>query len=355
MQLSEPEGRPAGAQRLTNSQLAEMLFRASEQSEGHLVRALHRAHAAAFTWPVSAYDLHQRGEDLTRLSLVGPRIAAIIRGWIDSAVPAPEPPPERAGFLSMAEVGEMIVKPLPLRGDLHMHSTWSDGGSEITDLADAARALDYEYIGITDHSVSLKVAGGMDADRFGQQRREIDQINAALESGGASLRVLQGIEMDLDLGGAGDMDGATLAALDHVIGSFHSKLRLKEDQTERYLAAVENRDVHILGHPRGRMYNRRVGLACDWPRVFARAAELGKAVDIDSFPYRQDLDVELIRIAVAEGTLLNISSDSHAASQFWHVEIGVAAATLAGAPLERVINTWSLERIREWVGSLRES
>src|SRR5213596_1455376 len=126
---------------------------------------------------------------------------------------------------------------------------------------------------------------------------EIANVNAALSKSAPHVTVLRSIEMNLNPRGEGDMSPGSLRSLDLVLGSFHSKLRVTEDQTARYLAALRNPHVHILGHPRGRVYNFRLGLAADWERVFAEAARLDKAVEVDAYPDRQDLDVKLLTLA----------------------------------------------------------
>jgi histidinol phosphatase-like PHP family hydrolase len=157
--------------------------------------------------------------------------------------------------------------------------------------------LGYEYVAVTDHSKGLRIAGGIDEEALAGQGREVDALNDSLASQGRRFRVLRSLELNLRPDGTGDMDPEARGPLDLVLGSFHSSLRVKEDQTDRYLAALENPDINVLGHPRGRMYNFRVGLNADWAVVFERAAEVGKAVEIDCFPYRQDLDVRLLRLA----------------------------------------------------------
>src|SRR5205085_5583825 len=140
----------------------------------------------------------------------------------------------------------------------------------------------------------------------------------------AKTKVLSSIEMNLNPRGEGDMDPPALAALDIVLGSFHSALRTKEDQSPRYLAALRNGDVQILGHPRGRIYNYRLGLKADWSRVFAGAAKLGKAVEIDCYPDRQDLNLRLLKIARDEGTRVSLGTDSHHPWQLEFIELGLA-------------------------------
>ena len=179
------------------------------------------------------------------------------------------------------------------------------------------------YIAITDHSKGLKIAGGIDEMALAKQGEEIAAVNAATQSSGGKITVLRSIEMNLNPRGEGDMEPESLRQLDLVLGSFHSSLRKMEDQTDRYLSALRNPDVHVLGHPRGRIYDFRLGLTADWMRVFAEAARLDKAVEIDSYPDRQDLNLTLYALLGAKecasllaptriipGSLVSLSSDS---------------------------------------------
>jgi histidinol phosphatase-like PHP family hydrolase len=219
-----------------------------------------------------------------------------------------------------------------LRGDLQMHTRWSDGSGTIAEMAAAAANRSYEYIAITDHSKALKIAGGIDERALKRQGVEIAKVNAALSKSAKHLTVLRSIEMNLNPRGEGDMSSDSLRSLDLVLGSFHSALRTTEDQTERYLAALRNPQVHILGHPRGRIYNFRIGLKADWPRVFAEAARRGKALEIDCYPDRQDLNVELLKIARDEGTRISLGTDAHHDWQLEFIDLGLAAALHAKIP-----------------------
>jgi histidinol phosphatase-like PHP family hydrolase len=149
------------------------------------------------------------------------------------------------------------------------------------------------------------------------------------------------------------MDPGALARLDLVLGAFHSKLRVTEDQTDRYLAAVRNPDVNVLAHPRGRRFNVRPGLSADWARVFDQAARLDKAVEIDGFPDRQDLDVELLRLARDHGVRISIGTDAHSVSELGHMEFGLAAAALAGIERERILNYLPVGDVLAWAREVR--
>jgi putative hydrolase len=183
---------------------------------------------------------------------------------------------------------------------------------------------------------------------------EIDRVNADLAGSGAPFRALRSIEMNLSPEGEGDMDPAVLGGLDLVLGAFHSKLRTTEDQTERYVAAVRNPTVHVLAHPRGRRWSARPGLRADWPRVFAAAAEAGTAMEIDAFPDRQDLQVDLLRVARDAGTWISIGTDAHHPEELAFLELGMAAALQAGLPLERVLNLLPVDEVMAWAAAKRD-
>lgn len=235
-----------------------------------------------------------------------------------------------------------------------MHTQWSDGSGTVEDMARAAAERGYEYIAITDHSKGLKIAGGIDERQLRQQAEEIDAVNASMRAEGRGMEVLRSIELNLNPRGDGDMDPRSLRDLDLVLGCFHSALRKKEDQTERYLSALRNPDIQILGHPRGRIYNFRLGLTADWERVFGLAAELDKAVEIDGYPDRQDLNVDLLKLAKKAGCRISMGTDSHDPLQLRFMEYSLAAASLAGIPGDRILNFMTAPELRHWVATLRE-
>jgi histidinol phosphatase-like PHP family hydrolase len=287
---------------------------------------------------------------------VGPHIAKQLAAWIDQSHDRLRPPAIRRDFLTRADA-RVILRSNPewanrLQGDLQMHTTWSDGSGSVRDMAEAAKERGYSYIAITDHSKGLKIAGGIDEKALGKQAREIAGVNRVLQSAG--MTVLRSIEMNLNPRGEGDMDPKALALLDLVLGAFHSALRTKDDQTERYLAALSNPNIQILGHPRGRIYNFRLGLKADWPRVFAKAARLDKAVEIDSYPDRQDLNVALLKVAKKAGVRISIGTDAHHPEQLEFVELGLAAALKARIPAERIVNFMDLPQLRAWILKVRE-
>jgi histidinol phosphatase-like PHP family hydrolase len=342
---------------LRNRQLAELLALAAERSDGNKQRAFRRAARRALMWPAEASDLAAQGRSLTELVAVGPFIARQLGDWLRDPPAVPDPPPLRSGFQSYAEARALVAQhpewERGLRADLQMHTTYTDGGGTIEEMVEGARPLSYEYIALTDHSKQLKIAKGMDEDGFAKQDREIDDLNVALEARGDRLRVLRGIEMNVSPEGAGDMDERFLADRDIVLGAFHGQLRKKEDQTERYLKALANPTVDVHAHPRGRIWNFRLGLTADWRRVVERATELGKALEIDAYPDRQDLDVELLRHAATTGCRISIGTDAHTPGELYVIWIGVAAAIRAGLKREQILNYQGRDALQTWIRERR--
>ncbi len=235
-----------------------------------------------------------------------------------------------------------------------MHTRWSDGSGTIAEMADAASERSYEYIAITDHSKGLKIAGGINERDLEKQGAEIAKLNTSLRKSGRSLAVLSSLEMNLNKRGEGDMSRESLSAVDLVLGSFHSSLRIVEDQTDRYLAALRNPHIQILGHPRGRIYNFRIGLRADWSRVFAEASRLDKALEIDCYPDRQDLNVRLLKIAREHGTRISLGTDAHHPWQLEFIELGLAAVLRAKLPPQRIVNFMPLMDLKNWIESVRD-
>jgi histidinol phosphatase-like PHP family hydrolase len=343
---------------LTNRQIAELLVLQGEREEGYKRKAFFRAAHSAFIWPEEAAVLLEENGSLTELPGIGPSLSKTLAAWINDPPELQPADPLRRNFLTLTEARDVIAsRPewrAKLKGDLQMHTTWSDGAGSVRDMADAAIGRGYEYIAITDHTKGLKIAGGIDEIELARQAEEIDALNEEFRHKEINFRVLRSVELNLSPTGEGDLDCAFLDDLDIVLGSFHSKLRVKEDQTARYLAALENPCVQILGHPRGRVYNYRIGLKADWTKVFARAAELDKAVEIDAYSDRQDLDVELLQIAKQEGVRISFGSDSHHPWQLLSLDLALGAAILAGIPEDRIINFMSTDELLGWVKSVRQ-
>ncbi|HKX33981.1 MAG TPA: PHP domain-containing protein, partial [Actinomycetota bacterium] len=311
-----------------------------------------RASRASRFWREEAGEVAGSGRPLTELHAVGPWVAARIEAWLEDP-PATEPDETRRGFLTYAEVRRTLDADLSWEAtpcaDLQMHTTWSDGTLPLEDMVEAARSLGRSFVAVTDHSQALTIASGMSPAELAEQARVIDALNRGFEEDGDAFRVLRSMEVDLFPDGTLDMGDESLTGLDLVLGAFHSELRSKEDQTERYLAALRQPRLHVLAHPKARMFGRRVGLVADWRRVFADAARLGKALELDATVWRQDLNVELATLAREEGVeWFTIGSDAHAARELELLPFGMAIAALAGIPRERILNYRSLESVRGW-------
>src|SRR5438067_2327502 len=348
----------SGRASLSNADIAELLALAAETAKMPLQKALRRASRKAFLWTEEAVILAEQGRSLTELPAIGPVLERIIRIWIAEPPEVPVPPEVRTGFLTLTEArAALAANPScveGLNGDLQMHTQWSDGSGNIEEMARAALDRGYGFIAVTDHSKGLKIAGGIDEEQLQQQANEIDMVHEKLRAEGLDFQVLRSIELNLDPRGSGDMDREAVARLDLVLGCFHSALRKKEDQTERYLAALRNPDIHILGHPRGRIYNFRLGLEADWPRVFAEAARLDKAVEIDCYPDRQDLNVELLKFAREHATRISLGTDAHHPWQLEFIDVGLAAALRARIPDDRILNFMPRGELQAWTQRLRD-
>ncbi len=258
------------------------------------------------------------------------------------------PPPMREDMGEIALAREEglpeIVQVADLRGDLHMHSDWSDGKRTIREMAEAAIARGYGYIAITDHSGGLGVANGLHPERIRVQRAEIDAVNAEVKP----FRVLQGIEVEVRADGTLDLPDDILAELDWVNASVHSGLRQERERlTVRALAAIRHPCVDVLSHPTGRIIGGRAGGDFDLEALYAAAAETGTALEINADPARLDLRDVHARAAVAAGCMLTIGSDAHDVPGLANVYYGVGVAQRAWVPPDRVVNALSLEALLE--------
>ncbi|RXZ71926.1 PHP domain-containing protein [Agromyces albus] len=241
-----------------------------------------------------------------------------------------------------------------LKGDLHSHSEWSDGTTRIEVMGRAARQAGLEYLVVSDHSPSLRVANGLSSERLIEQLQVLDELNEKLDG----IRLLPGIEVDILLDGALDQTTDMLDRLDLVVASVHSKLRMESrEMTARMLRAIEHPYMNVLGHCTGRLVEGSRGTrpqsTFDAPAVFAACAEHGVAVEINSRPERQDPPDELIQLALDAGCLFSIDSDAHAPGHFGFLDLGAARAEANGVPAERIVTTWPADRLVEWARARR--
>ncbi|HMD47133.1 MAG TPA: PHP domain-containing protein [Acidimicrobiales bacterium] len=317
----------------------------ADRAESYKVRAFRRAAAAvADTDPDRLADLAATGR-LQRLDGVGETTARVVAEALAGEVPAylvhleGEARPELTG--AAAEVRAL------LQGDCHSHSDWSDGGSPVVEMAEAARDLGHAYLALTDHSPRLTVAHGLDAERLVAQLDLLDRLNEEL----APFRVLTGIEVDILEDGSLDQDEGLLARLDVVVASVHSKLKMEPAQmTARMVAAIESPHTDILGHCTGRIIvgRGRPESRFDAAAVFDACAATGTAVEINSRPERRDPPEPLLRHAVEAGCYVSIDTDAHAPGQLEWLTNGCEQAVAAGVPLERIVNGWPADRLLGW-------
>lgn len=319
-----------------------------QQADSYRVRAFRRAADAASAVDAGRLAALAGAGRLKDLPGVGDTTAAIIAEALEGRVPAYLEELEAAP--GPAVTGEARHYLDLLQGDCHAHSDWSDGGSSIRAMAEAALGLGHRYLALTDHSPRLTVAHGLDQERLRRQLEVVAELNQEL----APFRILTGIEVDILEDGALDQDPGLLADLDVVVASVHSKLAMDEaSMTDRMLKAVESPHTDILGHCTGRKLvgRGRKPSQFDAGRVFEACAATGTAVEINSRPERRDPPADLLARAVAAGCLFSIDTDAHAPGQLEWLNLGCEQAAEAGVPPGRVVNGWELETFMAWTTS----
>ncbi|HET7385327.1 MAG TPA: PHP domain-containing protein [Nocardioidaceae bacterium] len=282
---------------------------------------------------------------------VGAKTASIVEDCLAGHTPAYLATLETECGGALAPGGERVLA--ALRGDLHTHSDWSDGGSPIEEMVTTARELGREYVVLTDHSPRLTVANGLSVGRLTRQLDVVEAVNAHCAELGDGFRLLRGIEVDILDDGSLDQTEEMLARLDVRVASVHSKLKMeREAMTRRMCAAVAHPRTNVLGHVTGRLVRGTRGTRAqsqfDAGRVFAACAAHDVAVEINSRPERRDPPGELIEEAVAAGCLFSIDTDAHAPGQLDFLAYGAERAERHGVPLERIVNTWPRDRLLEW-------
>lgn len=253
---------------------------------------------------------------------------------------------EAQGEFEAAREGRLphLIELEDVRGDLQMHTDWSDGHDDLEAMARAARARGYEYIAITDHSVGLGIVQGLSPQRLQEQRQLIDRLNEEL----APFRILAGVELEIRVDGTLALPDEVLAELDIVLASVHTSMRQDaETMTERVLAAIYNPHVDIIAHPTGRLINQRDRLNLDFDRVLRAAAETGTILEINGQPNRLDLDGEHVRAAIEAGVMLSLGTDAHSVEGLGVMPLAVAMARRGWAEARHVLNTRPLEEVLE--------
>ncbi|MEU5122486.1 PHP domain-containing protein [Streptomyces asoensis] len=304
--------------------------------------------AARVLAPLSAAEVGRRAAEGTLESLkgVGPKTAQVVREALAGQVPSYLEKLQEETGRPLTDGAGAGLREL-LRGDCHLHSDWSDGGSPIEEMGRAAAALGHEWAVLTDHSPRLTVARGLSPERLRRQLEVVEELNATW----APFRLLTGIECDILDDGSLDQEPELLERLDVVVVSVHSKLRMdSRAMTRRMVNAVRDPHADVLGHCTGRLVTGkgRPESEFDADEVFAACAESGTAVEINSRPERLDPPRRLLRLAVEAGTLFSVDTDAHAPGQLdWQI-LGCARAEECGVPGERVVTSWPVADLLAW-------
>ena len=328
--------------------IAFLLERAHEAT--YRVRTFRKAADLVAEMPADELAAHARAGTLTSLPGVGKVTALVIEEALRGEVPVYLRRLEATKDQALESAAAALRT--ALRGDLHTHSDWSDGGSPIREMAETARSLGHSYIALTDHSPRLQVANGLSADRLRAQLDVVAELNAEL----APFRILTGIEVDILEDGSLDQDPELLDRLDVVVASVHSKLRMPlVDMTKRMVAAIADPRVNVLGHCTGRIVKaggRRGGLRpesqFDAALVFDACAAYDVAVEINSRPERLDPPKRLLRLAVEAGCRFALDSDAHAPGQLDWQPYGCERAALCGVEPAQIVNTMTADELLTW-------
>ncbi|AEF42850.1 PHP domain-containing protein [Hoyosella subflava] len=315
------------------------------RAETHRVRAFRRAADVVAGLSMDQRAKKQQTDTWTSLPGIGPKTAAVIR---ESFHGVPEYLRTLQESAEPIGLGGQELR-TALKGDLHTHSNWSDGGSPIAEMMARAKALGHDYCALTDHSPRLTIANGLSAERLRTQLNVVAELNTEL----APFRILTGIEVDILDDGSLDQHEELLAELDVVVASVHSNLRAEKNaMTRRMVRAVQNPHVDVLGHCTGRLVEggrgKRPESKFDADRVFSACRDFGTAVEINARPERRDPPSRLIDLALDIGCLFSIDTDAHAPGQLDWQGYGCERAAERGVEPSRVINTWPLHELLAW-------
>jgi putative hydrolase len=311
------------------------------------IKAYRRAAATLLTVDPDEVRTRAQAGTLQDLSGIGSKTAALVAECVAGHVPAYLTELEQTAG-PLADGGQ--EHRAALRGDLHSHSDWSDGGSPIEEMAMTAVELGHEYLVLTDHSPRLRVANGLSVERLSRQLEVVEALNDHLPG---DFRLLAGIEVDILEDGGLDQTEEMLGRLDVVVASVHSKLRMDSAaMTRRMLAAVRHPRTNVLGHCTGRLITGGRGTrpqsTFDAEAVFSACAENDVAVEINSRPERSDPPDDLLELAMDLGCRFSIDSDAHAPGQLDFLQYGAERAQRLGVPVDRIVNTWPANRLLDW-------
>jgi len=315
--------------------LAEIAYRLRHDPEQSFrARAYGNAAATLNQLRPNLAELRAEGR-LESIPGIGSGIAKVLVELLDTGTSAYAEKLREAAGEPVAPPPGAGVNVAQLKGDLHSHTDWSDGGATVLAMARAAQARGYSYLAITDHSPRMTIVNGLGPERLAAQAVEIRRAMEQLEG----FRILRGIECDINEDGSLDLPDDVLAQLEVVIISPHVKLKMEPAaMTERMLRAVSHPHADLVGHPTGRMLGRRPGATYDFEAVFKQAAKSNTAVEIDTDPARMDLGPELARLAADCGCRLSLDSDAHAPNELAYVDAGAWMARQAGIGPDRLLN-----------------
>jgi len=235
-----------------------------------------------------------------------------------------------------------------IKGDLHVHSDWDGGNDSIEKLAEAAQKLNYQYLGISDHTKFLRIENGLDEKQLLSRNQEIKKLNKKFQVSG--FKILTGCELNILADGSVDIDDKVLAQMDFVIAGVHSQLKMeRKKMTERIIKAMKNPHIDIISHPTGRIINRRDEYLVDFDMILKTAKETNTILEINASPYRLDLKDIYIKKAKEAGVKMIINSDAHNAEQLVLMEYGVSQARRGWAEKKDIVNCWPVERFLKFM------
>jgi putative hydrolase len=316
-------------------------------AESYKVRAFRNAASAIAELSVDEMAAMSLAR-LQQIPQVGKTSAQVIREALSGEVPRYLHNLESVEVAAMSDAATTLFQ--QLQGDCHSHSDWSDGGSPIREMAEAAKEIGHAYWALTDHSPRLTIAHGLNPERLRQQLEVVAELNEEL----APFRILTGIEVDILEDGTLDQEDELLAELDVVVASVHSKLRMDAPaMTERMLRAIESPHTDILGHCTGRIIvgRGRPQSSFDPEAVFEACSRTGTAVEINSRPERRDPPEDLLALALSLDCVMVVDTDAHAPGQLEWQQFGCEQAAAIGAPDDRIMNTLPMDEFLAWTAS----
>lgn len=328
------------------------LLRKRAGDQPYRVGAYKRAATAVALWPDPVMAKINKGWDPQAIPGIGPSLAGVLREIADRGtwrgleesrkryvLDVGDAKPKKARALAKIPAGAIT-----LRGDLHSHTDATDGRDSILEMGEAAKALGYEYLAITDHSKETRVAGGLDDTRMKTHLARIRRVGEKLEG----ITLLAGAEVDIKKDGSLDYPAPILKLMDVVVCSVHFRHRLSgPEQTKRILKGMSNKYADILGHPSGRRSGIRPGMEIDLEQIVQVAKEEGWCIEMNGSPERIDLDADGARIAAAAGVPLSLNSDAHSTYELGQVRNALRQAQMAGLTEKNVLNAWPLAKLQK--------